>query len=317
MISRQLWRALNNPPRHHPLFQYVLTHAKREEPKVTPGFFMWAFMCSSLTFFWTIVLDWVPYLLLGLLILLNTVYALRWVLRISATIVAEKEQRRYDLLASLPIGLLGTSWAISTGCVHRRSSFRWMPYLILLGTFSVGCMLSLFITMTVAIIESHALGGQDAIGNLNLMQLGIMGLASMIVFYFDHIYSILTAVLIGQIVTIDLNNSAEAQIRALLGFLALQFSLYVLIYGIVMVALPKIWVFLGFSGLGMIASIAIIGIGLYILIRELLVKFLWQFLSQSLDADEKEIDLVMQPPHLLDKILKESEARRIRPLDIS
>lgn len=305
MTSWKLWRALNNPPRHHPLFQYVLTHAKKEDPKVTSGFFMWAFMCSSMTFFWTIVLEWMPYLLLSLLILFNTTYALRWALRISSTIVAEKEQGRFDLLASLPIGLLGTSWAISTGCVHRRSSFRWIPYLILLLAGSVTSMLMLFTTMTMMIVEKLGENGVPAIGDINLMQLGVVGIALMIIFYFDHIYSILSAILIGQLVTIDLKNSAEAQIRAFLSFVSLQILLYTMTYTVMILVLPSIMSFFGFNGIQIFVSISVIGILFYVLLREILVNFLWNKLIQALHADEKEIALVIQPSYMLGKILFE------------
>jgi hypothetical protein len=317
MMSLKLWRALNDPPRHHPLFQYVLTHAKREEPKVTSGFFMWAFMCSSITFFGTMVLDWIPYLLLGLLILLNTVYALRWVLRISATIVAEKEQRRFDLLASLPIGLLGTSWAISTGCVHRRSSFRWIPYLILLLVGSVVSMLLLFTAMTMVIVEKAAANDLIVIGDVNLLQLGIVGIALMVIFYFDHIYSILTAILIGQIVTIDLKNRVEAQVGAFLGFISLQALLYTITYAVMILVLPSIVSFFGFSGIRVLVSISVMGILFYVFIREILVNFLWNRLIRALHADEKEIALIIQPSYMLEKILKESELRIVQPMDAS
>lgn len=309
MLSWKLWRSLNNPPRHHPLFQYVLTKAKNEEPRVTPGFFMWAFMCSSLTFFWTLVVDWLPYLLLGILILFNTIYSMRWVLRISATIASEKEQNRYDLLASLPSGLLGISWAISTGCVHRRSSFRWMPYLILLGVLNVTCMLTLFTGLTAIIIKNASFSDRELINNLNLMQLGIIGIALMVIFYFDHIYSILSAILVGQLVSADNTNSTEARIRAFVGFFTLQCVLYSVSYGVLIFALPGIVHFVGLEGTELTMSLAFIAIVFYLFLREGSVNLLWYTLKRLSLADEKEIAIVLEPPYLLEKILHDADVR--------
>ena len=309
MLSWKLWRALNNPPRHHPLFQYVLSKAKREEPKVTSIFFMWAFMCSTITFFWTIVLDWVPYLVLAVLILFNTIYSVRWVLRISATIAREKEHRRYDLLASLPSGLLGISWAISTGCVHRRSSFRWMPYLMLLGVVCVCFMLSLFVAIAAFVIETNSMHGKEVIADIMLMELGIIGFALMVIFYFDHIYSTLTAILIGQIISVDLIDATEARIRAFLAFLSLQFLLYITTYTVMILILPKITQFFGFDGIWNYVSLGLIGIVFFLILREILVKLLWYTLHHIVLADEKEIALVLEPSYLLDKILNDGELR--------
>lgn len=265
--------------------------------------------------FWTIVVDWMPYLLLSLLILFNALYSVRWVLRISATIATEKEQRRYDLLASLPSGLLGVSWAISAGCVHRRSSFRWMPYLILLGAISVTCMLTLFTAFTFAVLESTDLSAQGIIGNLSLIQLAIVGIALMVIFYFDHIYSILTAILVGQIASVDLNNAAEAQIRAFIGFLGLQFLLYSISYGVIIFTIPNILTFFGVNGIRVYVGLALFGVVFYLLLREVLVKVLWNLLYRLLLADDKEIALVLEPPYMLEKILKEGEIRVPQMID--
>jgi hypothetical protein len=289
----RLWRALNRPPRHHPLYRYVLTHARREEPRVTSGFFMWIFMCSTLTFFWTIVFDWVPFLLLGMLLVFNTFYAVRWTLRISQTIVLEKEHGRYDLLASLPIGLLGTSWAISTGCAHRRTSFRWMPYLVLLFAIVIAATLIVTIGITVVIMQNVS-GNEEALrGNFEIIEVGSAMIPGVLLFYVDHVYSTLTAILLGQAAAVDVLLKDEARMRALLGFLTGQVLTYLFCYSVVILALGDVLRLLGISSLTGILIQSAFGVLMYIVLREWQVKRLWRHLTDSLQADTAEIELVL------------------------
>lgn len=294
MIGWKLWQALNHPPRHHPLFQYTLTHAKNEQPGIAPGFFMWIFMCSTLTLIWTFIFNWLPYIFMGLVVLLNTVYALRWTMRISGTIVAEKETRRYDLLAALPIGMLGTSWAISTGCLHRRSSFRWLPYLMLMLaitttiTMIIMGLLTLYLLQVTSNLESY-------LANLDLLELAVLIVPFMFGFYFDNLYSLLTATLIGMVATVDVNDSTDARLRAALGFAALQLALYALIFTVLVVGLPRLFEFFGLSTLVMLIIEAAIGLTLFIAIREWLVRRIWRYLTQSFSAEANEIELVLRP----------------------
>src|SRR5262249_39851871 len=109
-----------------------LLQTYHEPPRLTSMFFLWAFMCSSISFcFVSIpVYQWIPVLLFGALVLMLTLVALGWCVGISGVIVDEQAQKRYDLLAALPPGTPGASFAMSTGYLHRRASFRWIPRLM-------------------------------------------------------------------------------------------------------------------------------------------------------------------------------------------
>lgn len=294
MLSWKLWRALNRPPRHHPLFQYVLTHAKKEETKVTSGFFMWLFMFTIIAFFWTIIFDWLSYLLLVLLILWNTVYSLRWTLRISATISGEKEENRYDLLASMPFGMLGTSWAISTGCVHRRSSFRWMPYLVQVSAIVVASTMLFSVGIT-SLAMSSTNNEALRLANFDLLYLGTAMIPFLILFYFDHIYSILTSILIGMVATVDVRYRNEARIRALLGFLMLQMLIYAFCALFAIWALPRVFSFFGLGGMIALYWTSGLGMLLFFILREWLIKRMWDYLIQNLNTESGEAEWVLNP----------------------
>jgi hypothetical protein len=311
MLSFKLWRALQNPPRHHPLYQHVLSRASKDTSRLAMGFFMWAFMFATFIFIFGIIFDWLLYIVLGLFILINTVYALRWVLRIASSLVQEKEQNRYDLLATLPIGSLGTSWAISTGCVHERASFRFIPHLILaiaIVTFFMLCGLTFLLAF---FLESSG-AETTLLANLDVVQLGLSSIPFVIVFYFDHIYSILTAVLFGQWITIDLNNPDEARVRAFLGYLALQLSVYALSYSLSVLLIPSLLGSMGLMGIPVLIGVGLFGIAFFLCLRELIVRFLWQRLVQTYLADENETMLVLKPYYEVEAILKASQTARLR-----
>jgi hypothetical protein len=311
MLSIKLWRALQNPPRQHPLFQYVMSRASKDNTRLALGFFMWMFMLASFVFIFGIIFDWLLYMVLALFILLNTIYALRWVLRIAQTLVNEKENNRYDLLASLPIGLLGTSWAISTGCVHERSSFRFMPQLILAISIVTALMLCGLSTWMAVFLENSA-SEQALLANLDVIQLGIASIPFVLIFYFDHIYSVLTAVLLGQWITIDVKNPDEARVRAFLAYLSLQISVYALSYGISAALLSNLLTLFGLSGVPALLIMAVSGVLFFIFLREMIVRFLWQSLVHNFLADEKDIMLVLKPYHGAEVILQAAKAARLR-----
>jgi len=197
-------------------------------------------------------------------------------------------------LVALPIGMLGTSWAISTGCLHRRSSFRWLPYLMLMlaMTTTITMIIMGLLTLFLLKLDSNA---QAALANLNLLELAVLTVPFMFAFYFDNLYSILTATLVGMVATVDINNSIDARLRAAIGFVSLQLALYTVLFAMLVVGLPRVFALLGLYGVGMLIVEAVIGLTLFIGIREWLVRRMWHFLTYSFSAEANEIELVLQP----------------------
>ncbi|MCA9914126.1 MAG: hypothetical protein KC496_12290 [Anaerolineae bacterium] len=291
LLSFRLWTALKNPPRNHPLFHYALSQARKEQPRVTSGFFMWAFACSSITFFSTVILDWIPLLVLVIFLLGNTLYGVRWSLRISHMLMQEKEHRRYDLLAALPPGRLGTSWALSTGCLHQRTSFRWVPYLV--GALTIILILTLLMTfgITLIVLQDDTMSEVLRLANSNILATSALALPVCALFYLDHQYATLTGILIAMLAPVDQNMIAEARTRVLLLFLSLQMLVYLVVFGVVL-NLPEI--LRTAPEIEMLLQV-IVGTCLFLGVREALVRGLWQTLTRTLHAEEAEIELVLQP----------------------
>lgn len=287
MLSYRLWRALNHPPRHHPLFQYTLTHAKREEPRLTSAFFMWMFLCSSITFCWTALFDWLPLLLVTLLLSLNTVYSLVWSVRISS----ELQVRRDDLLSALPTGQIGSVYAISTGCLHRRASFRWVPFIV------QGITIAGFITTLAAVGMSlialrNPFSPEMVEANQVILYLSIAGTFLVPLFLLDHLYSTLLAVMVGIIAPIDTLSKAEARIRAGFATVTLQVLTYTIFVATVLLLIAPLLRLLNITG----SQAVIWGGGLstlvYIILREWSVRRLWQYLQHRVNAHTQELEIV-------------------------
>lgn len=315
MISLKLWRALSKPPRQHPLFQYVLADSKREKPGVTSGFVVWTLMLATFVFIWAVIFKPVQGIILALFVALNSIYAMRWVLRISRIISEEKQRGRFDLLASLPIGLLGTSWALSTGAVHRRSSFRWLPYLVLIVAIIAFIALCSLVTITFALLEELSGNEEAFMANLDFVRIGIRVIPFVILFYIDHVYSILTAIIVGQVSTIDIADVAEGQVRSLLGFLVIQAVTYLITFLISILGLPYLLSLFGFTGLGYMVLSSFVAIIIFVIIREWTTYFLWTFLTISLEADTIEKDLVLKPFYEAESILRESQRAKMRHMN--
>ncbi len=291
-LSIRLWTALKYPPNHHPLFRYALSQARKEQPRVTSGFFLWAFTCSSITFFSTAILNWLPLLLLLLFMLGNTAYSARWALRISHVLMQEKLQNRYDLLAALPSGRLGTAWALSTGCLHQRMSFRWVPYLV--GAMTVILVVTLLMStgITWVVLQDATMSEALRLANSNILLTSAVGLPICVLFYLDHQYSTLTAVLLAMIATVDRQMLAEVRTRVLLLFLALQAIIYLGVFGTaanlpLLLDSPR-------PPIAVLAQI-ITGTALFLFLREGVIRRLWHTLTDRLHAEEAEITLVLRP----------------------
>lgn len=314
MLSLKLWRALRNPPRRHPLFQRVLVNARRDTIQITSGFVIFGIMIAFALFVFSMLVQWLGLLIIAAFILLNSIYAARWAIRITTTILTEKESRRYDLLAALPTGLLGTSWALSTGAVHKRSSFRWLPYFVLVVVMITLVALGLLVTITLMLLEPISNTESMLAAHLDFIYMGIMAIPFVLIFYIDHLYSILTAVLVGQVVTVDAKYTAAGQTYGVLVFMALQVLIYALTFGVAVLFVPALFSSAGLSGLLPLVMMSILGVFLFVLVREYTVQKLWQHLTTSLEADPQEKWLVLTPIHeqQAQHILKESEKARAR-----
>ncbi len=303
MISWKLWQAINHPPIQHPLFNYTVLIKGEQPPRFASGVFIWVLMSAALFFFWSTIFRWMLLALLLMALLLNTLHSLRWSLRISRTISDEKEQRRFDLLATLPTGMLGSSWAICMGCLHRRGSFRWMPSLVRSLAIAGLLMLLVFALMTSAVIDNGQMSQVARATNRETLHLALLSAGFVLAFYIDHIYSVLTAILIGILSAVRSPSGDEAHTRAGLIFMALQLLLYALSAGVALLVFPWLLNLLPLNSV--LAILVTVGAGLvfFVGLREWLVRRLWRYLIQIHNAERREVELVLRPANANDDLL--------------
>jgi hypothetical protein len=303
ITSWKLWQAINHPPIQHPLFNYTVLLKGQQPPRFASGIFIWVLMSAALFFFWSTIFRWMLLALLAMALLLNTLHSLRWSLRISRTIRDEKEQRRFDLLATLPTGMLGSSWAISMGCLHRRGSFQWMPSLVRSLAIAGLLMLTVFGLMTAAVIDNGQMSQVARATNREALHLALLSAGFVLAFYIDHIYSVLNAILIGILAAVRSPGREDAPIRAGLIFLALQLVIYVLSAAVAILVFPWLPNLLPLNSVLAIGVTVAAGLMFFVGLREWLVVRLWQYLIQTHNAERGEVELVLRPANASDDLL--------------
>lgn len=295
MISLRLWRALNHPPRNHPLFKYILLRTHRETPQPTNAFFLWMATFSGIGFCWAAIYDWISTILVLAVLCINTAYSMLWMNSITRTIVDEKEQRRFDLLAALPPGAFGTTWAMCAGSLHRRSSFVWVPFLIRVSSVIMLMTLVAALLITQFFISNDTLAVVAYDANFEVIPLIIAGIGLVIAFYVDHLYSMVTATIVGMLASIDVLYTYEARLRAILGFIAVQ----IFTYGVCgFVALGLMPVLLRFAAVSQPAATVIQVLAtlmVFAIIRESSTRYLWAVVVRALNAEPRELDGLISP----------------------
>jgi hypothetical protein len=274
----------------------MLLNPLHEPPRVTSIFFLWGLMCSGLSFcFMSIpVYNWIPVLLFTVLLVAGTLLSLRWCVGISGVIVEEQEQKRYDLLAALPIGTSGASWAMSTGYLHRRASFRWVPRLMAVMT---GIMLIVLVSAFLITIFVDQGSADESprlqMVNARVLELAAAGTAGILLMYLDYRYSMLTAVLIGILAPVDIITPTEAKLRALLAFMTAQSVLYAIAALIMLTWLPGLLAGFGISGLAGVMLNGFFGLLAYLVLRESVIRWLWWRWMYALNSEHQEFETLL------------------------
>lgn len=289
MLLWRLWRAIQNPPWQQPIYRRGFLQARLQSPRVTGTFFPWMMMLAGIGFCSASTWPWLPNLIIVGMFLINIVYALTSGAAVSHAIATEKMSNRYPLLASSPSGTFGIAWATCVTRLHRRSSFAWVPFFVRLISIVVAVTLFIIVLMTLLVASSGR--GAQASAELNTMILqqatGAVGLV--VLFCFDHFYSLVTAAMFGMLVPIDEANPYEAQIRSLSSFVVVQVSVYVVCFV----------VFFGMQNAGLAGVIGtleqiIVTAVVYILLREVILRWLWRVLVTYLNAAMPEAESVLQ-----------------------
>jgi len=292
LLNRKLWLALNHPPRNHPLFRYVMTHASSSRPMFTANFFLWMFIFISMSFCWLISSPMLPLILLLVFICGNTAYGLRYSLNISANLYRAKDNRSYDIFASLPDGNLITSWAMCTGHLHRDRSFFWVPTLVRTLVGIILFMLLSALLITGFVMSNNTITDQVYTNNFNLIPAIIIIATCVVLFYIDHTHSITLSILVGILAPVDAEDEIFTRLRATGIFAVVQLLTYATWLVITQ------YIFVGLFQLSMPYLQAILltsfwGILSFWLMREISIRIVWRIVTARHNAAPSEIQSLM------------------------
>jgi hypothetical protein len=267
MISWKLWRALHRPPVTHPLYKRVVQAGNLPTPMFTDA----AETIASL-------------LVLPIIAFTGAVHGMGWAIAISCVIVSEQRQYTYDVLGLIPGGMLGASWSMSSGCLHRHRKF--------MNISSPNALLgriALFGLIFLAFIPVIADGNIEK--STVYLFYGLAVLGAMII---DHAHSIVLSTLIGMLVPQYAISRTEPALGALFGCLVLQVSTYLAAALVIFVALPMLYTMLGISGIIADISVPLLGMSGFVALREFLIRQLWTALLRQLNSDTAEFDALLR-----------------------
>lgn len=267
MLTWKLWRALRQPPHQHPLYQHTLSR---------PASAMSGYLGC-------VVILIAPMLLLPALVFLSGVYGLRWAMQIAGAIAREHESGRFDLVALSPSGAFGSSRAIMSACLYRNESLAQIQSggaWVLRLAFALTLMLS-FTSLSEPILTV------DYAPNVNEI-VTLVYLASMVAaIYIDHVQSVVVAQLVGMWIPTLVRRRLDASMGALLIYLLLQVSTYVLTALISFGLLPMV-----LGALPMPINtilLALLRLAAFFAIREILIQVLWRAVVRQTNAAPSEL----------------------------
>jgi hypothetical protein len=294
MMTQKFWYALNHPPARHPLFlRTVLLPPPSRRRFVSSATLMIDFVLGVSVNTPTLLFLLMPFFLL----LIGITYGVDCALRISTTIAKEHESNTFDVLALSPGGVWGTNWALSTSSLYRNRDFERL-YSIMRSAIIAG------VTMTVIIGLIAFLGLAQSRparlpqpSNLDLSFVlaedVISVLALIAAIYVEYVQSTVLGSLVGLLIPTVARNRLDASLWAFGGFLLLQIMTYVFAWLIGFTILPTLFTYLQMGGWFAGASLAVLRLAAFFLVREAIIAALWRLLAGRLNA--REIELATQP----------------------
>jgi hypothetical protein len=218
----------------------------------------------------------------------GTLFGAWWGNQIAAHLSDLRGRGVYDQYAMLPGGRLSLHLSIGTGVLHRLESLSNLHRVIRATTV----VFSGFTVFTICIIVLNMQRGQamtDLIGAIQTSFDTSLGLLMvLLLFYLDHLASITLAALCGMIVPMWTSRGTEARLWLIGLFLSVQVASY------------AVWALLALGLLPLLFPVALNGFSrlpflllqllLYIAVREVIIRLVWQVFCGELDLAAQESD---------------------------
>ncbi len=272
MLTWKLWRGLKRPAARNPLYQRIVNAPAQD--------IAWYFTCA-------IILA-APFLLLPAILFLSAVYGLRWTSAIAGTIAQERESGMFELISLSPPGMFGSSRAIMTACLHRNDSLAQVQSW---GAWGIRMIFGLVLLMSFEILSTPIIryDVDPFLGQIiTPVYLVLLGVAV----YLDHVQSIVMAELVGMIIPNYARRRTDASLGAAIVYLLLLVATYALtgFFGFAM--LPPALELLPIAPQAQTILLPFIRVVIFYVIREILIRFLWQVLMRDTNAAPSDLDFM-------------------------
>jgi hypothetical protein len=276
MMTWRLWRAFQHPPSAHPIFKRVVAASYADTVDWPP--LLQNLIIQGQVWFWSLMFV-IDMRLLFLMIFSGTLYGAIWAISVSRTISGERESGTYDLLCLAPHGMIGTTWAIWAGCLHRNDLFR---HVNSHESWTVRVVLFLPLTISAHLILRHLFG---VTGAMTVIWIFVL----LAVFYIDHVQSILIGGLFGALAAHEAQQRFDPRLWALAGFIGIQLATYA-----VLVLSGRLLG--GIGSVGWVADVAlpVLSVLIFYGLREYILCRLWHLLLERLNAAPMETESLLR-----------------------
>ncbi|MBL8166425.1 MAG: hypothetical protein JNJ61_30865 [Anaerolineae bacterium] len=276
MMTWRLWRAFQYPPVAHPLFKRVISASYADTVDWPP--LLQNLLIQGQVWFWSLMFV-IDMRLLFLMLFSGTLYGAIWAISVSRTICGERESGTYDLLCLAPHGMIGTTWAIWAGCLHRNDLFR---HVNSHESWTVRVVLFLPLIISAHLILRHLSGATGAMTVIWIIVL-------LVIFYLDHVQSILIGGLFGALAAHDIQQRLDPRLWALAGFIGIQLATYT-----ALVLSGRLMAGMGVVGLVADVALPLVSVVIFYGLREYIVCRLWHLLLERLNAAPTETDSLLR-----------------------
>jgi hypothetical protein len=219
-LTWKVLRALRNPPGNDALYWHIVTG----DWSAPPPYHTSSFGCS-ITWLVIAALLYLSMcgrgaLSIGIITLFSVVagsaHGLIAAYQISRKITEIKARRVYDFLCLSPSGECRVNWALCAGCLHRYNAFRLMFMFVM-----IAAVFTSFHLLSIVLRRVDWTAGEADMVLLSMTAVPLLLVA-------DYAQSLVIAALLGILAPTSTNNSTEARLVAVAGFLTLQTGAYTL-----------------------------------------------------------------------------------------
>jgi hypothetical protein len=290
MLTRTLWRELQNPPRTHPLFWRVVQQGQSSGRQ----WWLRAFQIIAVLLLGGVALVSLPsalvmlvcgVVIVPLIVLVGSsgFYAALSAMDTADALAQEASAGTHDLLRVTPAGAPAIDWLVASACLHRNQRLSQVHSLVRVVAIAGGLALGAVTLFLAASVTGAQEQERFALTYGALRDMSRI-LVLCLIIYIDHVQSFIAGGLVGILAAYSVRSPLEARVWAFIGFWAQQIAAYALAFGLTMLAWSLIEQLLAPSAASAILMSAC-GLLLYGLVREAMLGGLWRWmLSVSLGA---------------------------------